>query len=202
MRKTWSLIRKNPWVLLLALLLGYYLYTQLFNALAKRHFDAHCENDAGEFIYKTVDNVEGLFQMRLRDPEDYFENIRHYLRGKGELLEDPFGHTNAEAQEPHGLFLGIPNKDYYKYDFFETTKAPARTSLDDELIWPTTFASPPVVTGDQYWIYTLDRVDRDGRSIGEIYSAKQSQKLKSRYGFTWQEIRTQWDEIFDIWGGS
>ena len=91
MNKIWPLIRKKPWVLLLALLLGYYFYTELFNALAKRHFDAHCENDAGEFIYKTVDNVEGLFQMRLRDPEDYFDNLRHYRKGRGELLEDPFG---------------------------------------------------------------------------------------------------------------
>ncbi len=56
MQNAVSWTKKNPWILVLALLLGYYLYSQLFNALAQRHFDKHCENDAGEFIYKTVEN--------------------------------------------------------------------------------------------------------------------------------------------------
>ena len=36
------------------------------------YFEHKCETDAGEFIYKTVENVEGLYQMRPRDPRDYF----------------------------------------------------------------------------------------------------------------------------------
>jgi hypothetical protein len=43
---------------------------------SKLFFDELCKKEAGEFIYKTVENVEGVFQMRPRDgSKDYFDRI-------------------------------------------------------------------------------------------------------------------------------
>lgn len=186
---TW--VKDNPWILVPILLLGYYLYSQLFNALAQRHFDAHCENDAGEFIYKTVDNVEGVFQMRPRDPTKYyFDNLRHYQAGTDELIEDPFGHTDRESKRPETLFVSPPLKNY---QYLETTIAPnskTRIDKDEEII----------NNGGDYWIYRSKRHVSE-KDIRSIYSVENTHNLISRYGFTWQEIRTKGDEFFDIWGG-
>jgi hypothetical protein len=41
------------------------------------YFDYLCRTQAGEFIYRTVDNVEGILQMRPRDgSKDYFDRMR------------------------------------------------------------------------------------------------------------------------------
>lgn len=196
MRTTWSWIKVHPWALVVILLAIYVIYSQLFNMAARHYFEQHCKNDAGEFIYKTVDNVEGVFQMRPRDPEDYFDNLRHYLKGRGKLLEDPFGHTNRESQEPETLFVSPPLENYY---YFETTRKP---NISDDR-YPKTLLDKNYGINDnggKYWIY------RSLRHVGEkdirsIYSIENTDELKSRYGFTWREVRDKWDKFFDIWGG-
>ena len=79
--------------------------------IGRAYFNHLCEKEAGEFIYKTVDNVEGLYQMRPRDPRDYFDRLSH-----GDIPEDPYGHTNVEAQAPQVLFVSPP---FVGYLFFE-----------------------------------------------------------------------------------
>ena len=193
---TWPIL--HPWITLGIAIMGFAGYHMGFNHLARAHFDAHCENDAGEFIYKTVENVEGLYQMRLRDPEDYFDNLRHFRDGTGKLLEDPFGHTNVEAQRPNLLFIGsVHNKAFYKYQYFETEASPNEYDVSLHK----SFDEQPIVTREKYWRYTLARVDRDGRSYRNIYHAEQTPTLKSRYGFTWREIRDEKDKQYGIWGG-
>lgn len=63
-------------------------------ATAKAYFDWLCANEAGEWIYKAVDNVESVFEMRRRVhyPIDWVQFDRYYL-------EDPFGyHFNTVAE--------------------------------------------------------------------------------------------------------
>lgn len=183
----------------MAVLLCAYLFNQGFNLLGRLYFQAHCENDAGEFIYKTVDNVDGIFQMRPRKPQEYISNLRRYRLGNGELLEDPFGFTNAEANNPHTLFLGEPFNGFYYYQYFETEKTPDLKRYDRTR--RKKFDERPEVTGERYWVYTLSRVDIDGTWKSPIFHAEQSSILKSRYGFTWREVRDRWDDLFGIWGG-
>jgi len=73
------------------------------------YFQALCEREAGEFIYKTVDDVEGIYQIR----------PRHYARDPIDLhsqyaLEDPYGYARWEAVNPHFIFIGKKG-----YSFFE-----------------------------------------------------------------------------------
>lgn len=76
----------------------------------KQYFEALCKAEAGEFIYKTVDNVEGIYQIRPRASEK--DDLRQEDRY---VLEDPYGYYDWETDGPHREFAG-PNG----YRVFET----------------------------------------------------------------------------------
>ncbi len=169
----------------------------IWGEAAEAYFNHRCEKDAGEFVYRTVENVEGLFQMRPRDPRDYFTRL-----GKGDIPEDPYGHTNSEARRVEGLFL---SSALYKvprinnpYLFLETTRPPNAGELYDRRFPETKVIEDVVVTADKYWRY--EHYGNLGNK-GDYYFAKQIPELKSQYGFTWREVRNEWDKLFGVWGG-
>jgi hypothetical protein len=157
-----------------------------YGEAAQSYFDYKCESEAGEFIYRTVENVEGLFQMRLRDPRDMIDRLR-----KGDFPEDPYGHTNWESQRPWTMFVEEP---YFNYQYFETTKGPDLKDYD--LRRPKKFAKRPEYTGEKYWIYYGRSHIKNTQMIAEQVSS-----LRSQYGFTWKEVRGVLDKLFGIWGG-
>jgi hypothetical protein len=152
--------------------------------IGRMYFDHLCKTEAGEFIYKTVDNVEGLYQMRPRDPSDYFDRMR-----AGDVPEDPFGHTNTEAQHPQFLFVSPPS---HRYKFFEN-------NLPAEVLEQTPLA--PTITG------TLEPNARYRRYHGRNHQLNRPMiedhvsSLKSRYGFTWHGIVHEYDHLFGVYGG-
>jgi hypothetical protein len=52
----------------------------------EQYFDHLSKTEAGEFIYKTVENVEGLYQMRLRESAKNDYLLEHLY-----AMEDPYG---------------------------------------------------------------------------------------------------------------
>src|SRR5207237_7661024 len=61
----------------------------------QEYFEHLCKPEAGEFIYKTVENVEGIYQMRPREAlTDAMLQDRYYL-------EDPYG-----AEYGHEFSMG------------------------------------------------------------------------------------------------
>jgi hypothetical protein len=76
----------------------------------KQYFEALCKSEVGEFIYKTVDGVEGIYQIRPRALEkgDMRQEDRY-------VLEDPYGYEDWEARHPHTAFVKPT-----RYVFFET----------------------------------------------------------------------------------
>ncbi len=158
----------------------------IWGEAAEAYFNHRCETDAGEFIYRTVENVEGLYQMRLRDPRDMIDRLR-----KSDIPEDPYGHTNWESQRPWTMFVEEP---YFNYQYFETTKGPDLKDFD--LRRPKKFERRPEYTGEKYWLYYGRSHIKNTQMVAEQVSS-----LKSKYGFTWQEVRGFWDKLFGIWGG-
>jgi hypothetical protein len=75
---------------------------------SEQYFDHLCKTEAGEFIYKTVENVEGLYMMRSRKEASDYELEHLYA------LEDPYGHENWEATHPARIFVRLKT-----YTFFE-----------------------------------------------------------------------------------
>jgi hypothetical protein len=74
----------------------------------EQYFEHLCKTEAGEFIFKTVENVEGLYMMRPRKRASDDELSHLYA------LEDPYGHENWEATHPARIFVRPK-----AYSFFE-----------------------------------------------------------------------------------
>lgn len=150
------------------------------------YFDYLCKHEAGEFIYRTVDNVEGILQMRPRDgSKDYFDRM-----AAGDIPEDPWGHTNWEAQRPATLFVDPP---WRPYRFFES-------------YLPTVESFAPV----QRDIALLVREEVNAR-VRHYYGHDQKRNLpmrvdhliapKSKYGYTWGRERTSLHKLFNVYPG-
>jgi hypothetical protein len=64
--------------------------------MTSRQYLKHlCDNEAGEFIYKTVENVEGIRLLRPRSDAAVSRKQQHLY-----AMEDPYGHTEEEAEQP------------------------------------------------------------------------------------------------------
>lgn len=166
------------------LLLGYIAFRYAWHYGTVAYFKHKCETYGGEFIHKTVDNVEGIYQMRLRDPRDYESRLM-----RADIPEEPWGHTNRDAQLPHITFV---RRDGSRYRFLETTKLPDT----ERLTLITGIPKDITVTGEKYWRYSSPDVLGD-----EYYKVEQTSTLKSQYGFTWKEVRDSWDKVLGVWGG-
>jgi hypothetical protein len=178
-------------VCVVVLYLGYGWNIKHDKETAQEYFERRCKEDAGEFIYRTVENVEGLFQIRPRDPRDYFTRLR-----EGDIPEDPYGHTNMEGQQPEGMFV-FPYSHRKYYQYIETTKPPNAGELYDarfpktKLKWDL----EPNDIGDKYWRYTYYN------SSSPAYEVTNISNLESQYGYTWQEVRTEQDKLYGVRAG-
>ena len=66
----------------------------------EQYFDHLCKTEAGEFIYKTAENVDGLYMMRPR--KEATDDELSYLH----TLEDPYGYvTEGSAGNARELFV-------------------------------------------------------------------------------------------------
>lgn len=159
----------------------------------EEYFRHKCDSEAGEFIYKTVENVESVYQMRLRDPRDFIDRLR-----KGDIPEDPWGHADAFTRAPWRPFVS-------QYHFFET----ARCQPDRGDRWKrNVYAERPPSGDSPYWRYRLG--EPDGRQylnnrLDDLVSRplimEPIEQPQSRYGFTWCGVRDKYDRHFGVWGG-
>ncbi len=60
---------------------------------SQEYFDHLCKTEAGEFIYKTVENVEGIYMMRPRKEATDWDLEHLYA------LEDPYGYVTEGSAE-------------------------------------------------------------------------------------------------------
>jgi hypothetical protein len=167
---------------------------------AKDYFDHLCATEAGEFIYKTVENVEGIYQMRPR------EHVTDKMLMERYFLEDPYGHLESEVNE---IQKGYVNPRYmdavkggyvlYKPDQnYKFLEKPIPVHLQDTR------------DGARYLRYTRPNTDKlvveDGK---HLYPRNAQPKLieervieiKSRYGFAWRGIERPHDRELGIAGG-
>ena len=82
----------------------------------QEYFDHLCKTEAGEFIYKTVENVEGMYMMRPR------EHATDYMQEHLYAMEDPYGYTDWEADRPQTIFVNPP---WGLYSFLEVPLKPS-----------------------------------------------------------------------------
>ena len=154
---------------------------------SQEYFDHLCKTEAGEFIFKKVENVEGIIQLRKRDkPTDY--ELEHLY-----AMEDPYGHSVGVGNHPEEHFV---QPAIGKYQFLEVSilntsatqkeKKYKRFYRDASAHPGMTF--PTSVNGQFVQVPYL---------IAEV----EVSSLKARYGYTWRGITRPHDREHGIAGG-
>jgi len=93
-----------------------YLYVALREDMAASNFEADvayvkelCAKQGGEKIYRTVDNVEGVFQMKARNPDPEGQWRDQYG------MVDPWGMAQGDSEELLG-FLSTAGRGYWYFE--------------------------------------------------------------------------------------
>lgn len=153
----------------------------------QEYFELLCRNEAGEFIFKTAENVEGIHQIRPRRLYSHGE-WRHLY-----ALEDPYGYWVGEWDE---VGTQITGKDLYSY--FEIQPSGRRrydlvhkvSNVRDESL----FLDPPVgATIARHFGY-------DSHTL-KTMKLEYDTKSRARYGFTWRGVKRPMDREMGIAGG-
>ena len=169
----------------------------------KEYFEHLCKNEAGEFIFKTVEDVEGIMQMRPRVMATDYELMHLYA------LEDPYNAYENMSEETFvnpryadAVKTKDVNKIAYKlykpdqnYKFLEKPIPPHMQNPADGakyLRYTKTNTEKLVFENNQY-MYPRDQ---QPQMIEE-----RVKELKSRYGFTWRGIARPHDRDLGIVGG-
>lgn len=149
----------------------------------QEYFDHLCKTEAGEFIYRTVENIEGLYMMRPRKEAVDYELEHLYA------LEDPYGDT--EDPTPQDYFIQPP---YGMYDFAEEPWRPATQNSPRYR----RYLRGPEKDSKKDFVYMKDT---HSERVPYIVQTEDSQRLKSRYGYTWRGITRLHDRDMGIAGG-
>ena len=150
----------------------------------EEYYKALCKFEAGEFVYRVVAEVDGLYQIRPRKPASGQALRDRYV------MEDPYGYTNLESTEPGFVFVGRN-----KYTFLEV---PARTAVIPDsgrgYRDPSMFASADSNSSvARYWGYD----SQDMKTLKRAFDPS----LKARYGYLWRGISRPNDRNLGIAGG-
>lgn len=150
---------------------------------SKQYFDALCKAEAGEFIYKTVENVEGVYQVRPRNKAEYGD----YFQADRYVMEDPYGFTEWEADNAPTLFVAPP---FRNYKFFEAPQI-----KEGEVIYHRFHGYKPEGRSKSF-------IEEFGYQQ-EKHPMEQEITLepKAQYGFTWRGISRPHDRELGIAGG-
>jgi hypothetical protein len=181
----------------------------------QEYFEHLCKTEAGEFIFKTVEDVEGIMQMRPRaEATDYM--LQHLY-----ALEDPYGETYGEEFNMglEALKTGIQD-NYVNPRYADAVKTvdvkkrayklykPDRNYKFLEKPIPTSLQNP--ADGAKYLRYTRPNTDKLVLENDQYMYPRDQQppmfeervkELKSRYGFTWRGITRPHDRELGIAGG-
>ncbi len=155
---------------------------------SEQYFEHLCKTEAGEFIYKTVENVEGLYMMRPREAAQNDDLLQHLY-----AMEDPYGLAVGVRDSPQDYFVQ-PETGKYQYleiPLLQTSKGEGRPKYRryyrDEKAHPGS-QFPTAINGQFVQVpYIVGMVDVP--------------QIQSRYGYTWRGITRPHDREFGIAGG-
>ena len=151
---------------------------------SQEYFDHLCKTEAGEFIYRTVENVEGIYMMRPRK-EATDEELEHLY-----ALEDPYGYTTGTSAEQAFGFIRPDGYRYVETPLLEVRVPSWKKRYRDSSL----FAHPPAKA--KYARY----FGFDARNMKSM-KMEYDRSLRSRYGFTWRGISRPHDREMGIVGG-
>ena len=164
--------------------------------VSEQYFDHLCKTEAGEYIFKTVENVEGVFQMRPRSAPGKLDYDRY-------APEEPtgFGWSNdVDDRYGYGVSEIYVQPMIGKYFFIERFKESGssqiirfRRGVND---------NPPPGNQNGYpTVLILPSGLGVSIRVPFIVVIESDSKRLSRYGFTWRGIKRDKDRDYSIGGG-
>jgi hypothetical protein len=157
--------------------------------MTPQEYFAHlCKTEAGEFIYKTMENVEGLYQLRPRESAKNDYLLEHLY-----AMEDPYGLAVGVRDSPQDYFV---QPAIGKYQYLEISLPQAAKTGE----------------GQKYRRYYRDEKTHPGSQFPTAINGQFVQvpyivamvdvpTLQSRYGYTWRGITRSHDRELGIAGG-
>jgi hypothetical protein len=148
---------------------------------ATEYFEHLCAKEAGEFIYRTVDKVEGLYQIRPRSREGQELSAHLYA------VEDPYGHYSEGGDQE--IYVRPLRYSYLESAMQDWSKTPISLRRKD---WDESNYHAPAVD------------DQIQRFFGGPNSRvrKEFDKLpRSKFGYVWRGVRRPNDRDLGIAGG-
>ena len=150
----------------------------------EQYFDHLCKAEAGEFIYKTVQNVDGLYMMRLR--ENTTDNELQHLYA----IEDPYDAT--DDSNPQDYLVQPP---FGPYQFMESPRTKDDADISQQYV--RYFRISEKESKKEYIYMDGTRSHR----VPYVIKKESEVSVKSRYGFTWRGISRPQDRELGIVGG-
>jgi len=173
---------------------------------AKEEVARLCAKDGGDKIYRTVENVQGVFQMRARLPDHSRkpDGTSYNAMSDQYGLEDPYNWAHGDRDDLSGWVggsTGYPEKSKGGNGYWFIEQQPKRGSLEGTG-YRRSYLS--VVNNPPAWKVSSNK----GNPIYEVKEMPNVGRLLSRYGYltedaTSQEMRGNWIgsgyiRIFDL----
>lgn len=152
---------------------------------ALAYFEHLCATEAGEYIFKTVEKVEGLYQMRAMPRRS--DKVLRDRYG----FEDPADWSSLEADEGALVFIGGPGNGFR---YFESNTSPqAIANQYTAKKWAVTaWVRQGAATFWRYHQFDYPNGKGQVQPVAE---------LESRYAYTWRGIRRESDREYGIASG-
>jgi hypothetical protein len=166
---------------------------------SQEYFEHLCKTEAGEFIFKTVEGVDGIMQMRPRTMATDYE-LQHLY-----ALEDPYGASRDESilerayVNPSYSHSGKDGYKLYKpdqnYKFLEKPIVRPQEQQSDVPLYVryTRPNTDKLILENDLYLYPRDQQPK--------LLEEQIREPNSRYGFTWRGVTRPHDREMGIAGG-
>jgi hypothetical protein len=164
---------------------------------AKEEVARLCVKDGGDKIYRTVENVWGVFQMRARQPESYRrpDGTFYYAMRDQYGMEDPYGRAQGDRDDLAGSVGGstvypeVPKGEYGYWFIEQQSKQDSPVGSGYRRSYLSVVENPPE------WRVRANK----GNPVYEVKPMIVS-KLLSRYGYVTEDLTTK--EMRDNWIGA
>ena len=154
----------------------------------EQYFDHLCKTEAGEFIYKTVESVEGLYQMRPRESAKNDYLLEHLY-----AMEDPYGLAVGVRDSPQDYFV---QPAIGKYQYLEIS-IPQATKTEKSEKYRRYYRNEKAYPESQF----PTAINGQFVQVPYVVAMADVPTLQSRYGYTWRGITRPHDRELGIAGG-
>lgn len=158
------------------------------NMTPEQYFDHLCKTEAGEFTYKTVENVEGIYQMRPRESAKNDYLLEHLY-----AMEDPYGLAVGVRDSPQDYFV---QPAIGRYQYLETP-LPQASKTEESLKYRRYYRDEKSHPESQF----PTAINGQFVQVPYIVAMAEVPALQSRYGYTWRGIMRAHDRELGIAGG-